>query len=123
SGDGSQNLLRADDGTVVGEIDVESGVHLLVGVVRGRVFHDRNLVAEFSRKANGCFDAGMRDQSDDDELMDAVVVELQIQIRIGEAAGTPVLRGDNLARFRLEFRAISPPHVPYSKLLLFNAAF
>jgi len=29
-------------------------------------------------KANGRFDAGMRDESDDDELMDTVLLELKI---------------------------------------------
>src|SRR5262249_26960785 len=45
----------------------------------------------------------MRDESDDDELVDAVVLELQIQVRVGEAAGTPMLRGDDLAWLGLEF--------------------
>src|SRR6516162_7953932 len=44
----------------------------------------------------------MCDEPDDDELMDAVVLELQIQISVGEATGTPVLRGDNLAWLRVE---------------------
>jgi hypothetical protein len=38
-------------------------------------------------------------QSDDDELMDAVLLDLQI---VGEATGTPMLHGDNLAWLRLE---------------------
>jgi hypothetical protein len=32
-----------------------------------------------------------------DELMGAVLLELQIQICVGEATGTPMLCGDNLA--------------------------
>ena len=44
----------------------------------------------------------MRDQSDDDELMDAVLLELQIQVGIGEAAGAPVFRGHDFARTRHE---------------------
>src|SRR5262249_46844397 len=55
-----------------------------------------------SGKANGRFDAGVRYQSHNDELMDAVLLELQIQICVGEATGTPMLRGDNLAWLRLE---------------------
>src|SRR5215475_8767842 len=46
--------------------------------------------------------AGMRDQSDDYKLMDPVLLELQIQIRVGEATGTPMLRGDDLAWLRFE---------------------
>src|SRR5262245_23618058 len=44
----------------------------------------------------------MRDEPGDDEPLDAVPLELQIQIRVGEATGAPVLRGDNLARLRRE---------------------
>ena len=39
----------------------------------------------------------MRYLSYDDELMDAVLLELQIQICVGKATGTPMLCGDNLA--------------------------
>src|SRR5215470_15755913 len=45
----------------------------------------------------------MRDESDDDELMDAVLLELQVQVGVGEAAGTPVLLCDDLTRRRREF--------------------
>jgi hypothetical protein len=44
----------------------------------------------------------MCDEPDDDELVDAVLFELQIQICVGKATGTPMLRGDNFARLRLE---------------------
>src|SRR5262245_15152284 len=44
----------------------------------------------------------MRDESDDYKLMDPVLLELQIQIRVGEATGAPMLRGDDLAWLRLE---------------------
>src|SRR5262249_44270039 len=40
------------------------------------------------------FDAGMCDESDDDELMDAVLLELQVQVGVGEATGTPVFLCD-----------------------------
>src|ERR1700736_5302354 len=97
------DFLCGHNGTgVVRDIDVESGVHLLIRVIRRRVFYHRDLVAELSGKANGRFDAGMCYESDDHELMDAVLLELQIQICVGEATGTPMLRSDNLAWLRLE---------------------
>src|SRR5216684_1962612 len=104
---------------VVRDIDVESGVHLLIRVIRRRIFYHRDLVAELSGKANGRFDAGMCDESDDYELTDAVLLELQIQICMGEATGTPMLRGNNLAWLRLEIGTDlirfcnSPDAVPY----------
>jgi len=86
-GEGGYDLGRTEDGSgVVWEIDVESGMHHLVRVIRRRVFDHRHFVAELGSIANGRFDAGMRNHSDDDELMDAVLLELQIQIGIGEAA-------------------------------------
>jgi hypothetical protein len=77
-------------------------VHLLIRVIRGCVFYHRDLVAKLSGKANGRPNAGMCYESDDDELMDAVLFELQIQIGVGKATGTPMLRGDNVAWLRLE---------------------
>src|SRR5262245_28618809 len=44
----------------------------------------------------------MRDESDDDELMNAVLLELQMQVGVGKAAGTPVLEGQDVARLRCE---------------------
>jgi hypothetical protein len=47
----------------------------------------------------------VRDQSHDNELMNTVPLELQVQIRVREAAGTPVLVSDDIARLRLELAA------------------
>src|SRR5437764_1194997 len=44
----------------------------------------------------------MRDEADDDELMDPVPLELQVQICVGEATGAPMLGRDDLAALRLE---------------------
>src|SRR5262249_37322394 len=39
----------------------------------------------------------------DDELMDAVFLELQIQICVSKATGTPMLKRHDVARLRCEF--------------------
>ena len=57
-------------------------MHLLVRVIRRRVAYDGNPVAELSSKANGPFEACMRDEPLDYELLNAVLLELQIQVRI-----------------------------------------
>src|SRR5262249_2830091 len=44
-------------------------------------------------------------ESDDDELMNAMLFELQIQICVGKATGTPMLEGHDIARLRFEFAA------------------
>src|SRR5215510_9368770 len=90
---------------VVRDIDVESGVHLLIRVTRGRVFYHRDLVAELSGEAYRCLHTGVRDESDDDELMHAMLLELHIQIGIGKATGTPMLEGHDVTRLRCEFAA------------------
>ena len=48
---------------------VEGGVHFLMRVIRRCVFYHRDLVAEFGGKSNGRFDAGMRYEPDNDELI------------------------------------------------------
>src|SRR5262245_36590472 len=75
--DRGDDFLCGHDGIgIVWDIDVERGVHHLIRVIRRRVLYHRDLVAEFGGKANGRFDAGMRYEPDDDELMDAVFLEL-----------------------------------------------
>jgi hypothetical protein len=51
--------------------------------------------------------------------MDAVLLELQIQICVGEAAGTPMLRGDDLARLGLELGTdLAAPRAVFEALSL-----
>src|SRR5499427_8939196 len=80
-------------------------MHVLVRVTRGRVFHHRDLVAKLSGVAYGRLDTRMRDEADDNEPMNAVLLELQIQIGVGKAAGTPVLEGHDVAHLRRELAA------------------
>ena len=57
-------------------------MHLLVRVIRRRVPHHRDPIAKLSSKANGPFEVCMGDEPHDDELLNAVLLELQIQVRI-----------------------------------------
>src|SRR5215469_6641594 len=120
SSDRRNNLLRAYDGTgVVRQVDVERGVHHLVRVIRRRVLHHGDVIAELSGKANGCFDTGVRDQPDDDELMDAVLLELQIEVGVGEAAGAPVLLSYDFTRLRRELGAeLAAPRAEFEAPML-----
>ena len=103
---GSYELPRGHDGAgVIRNVDVESGVHLPVRVARRRVPHHRDVVAKLSGIANGGLDARMCDESYDDQLVDAVFLELQIQICVGETTGTPMLLGNDFARLRFELAA------------------
>src|SRR5215469_16530592 len=61
----------------------------------------------------------MRDESDDDELMYAVLLELQVQVGVGEATGTPVFLCDNLTRRRHEFGTeLATPCAVFEALVL-----
>ena len=51
-------------------------MHHLIRVVRRRVSYHRGVVTELGSITHGRFDAGMCDQSNDDELMDALLLEL-----------------------------------------------
>src|SRR6516225_1974088 len=100
------NLIRTHNGTgVIWDIDFEGCVHLLVRVTRGRVLHHRDLVAKLRAVAYGRLQARMRDESDNNELMNAKLLELQIQIGVGKATGTPVLQGHDVAHLRCELAA------------------
>src|SRR5215831_6499523 len=61
----------------------------------------------------------MRDESDDDELMDAMLLKLQVQVGVGEAAGTPVFLCDNLTWRRHEFGTeLATPCAVFEALVL-----
>src|SRR5690348_16250833 len=93
-------------------------MHHFVRVICGRIFDHGNIVTEFGGIANGRLNARMRDESDDDELLDAVLLELQIQIGAGETTGAPMLLGDDLARLRCEFAAnLSAPGAVFESLV------
>src|SRR5262249_54218576 len=116
---GDDFLCRDNSGGVVRHVDVERGVHHLVRVIRRRVSYHGDLVAEFGGIAHGRFDAGMRDQADDDQLMDAVLLELQIQVGVGETAGAPMFLRDDLTRRRHEFGAeFTAPGAVFEALVL-----
>src|SRR3984893_13569223 len=112
------DLIRGDDGAgVAREIDIEGGLHLPVRVIRGRVPDHRDLVTKLDGIADRCLDAGVRDESHDNELVNPVLLELQIQIRVGETAGTPMLEGHDIARSRLELRAdFAAPRAVFERL-------
>ena len=59
-------FICGHDGTgVTRDIDVQSGAHLFVRVIRGRVFHHRDLIAKLDGMTNGGLVAGVSDESDE----------------------------------------------------------
>src|SRR6516165_4941632 len=118
--DRADDFLCGDNGaSVVWDIDVEGDMHHLVRVIRRRILDDGHLITELGGIAHSRFDAGMRDESDDDELMDAVLLDLQVQVGIGEATGTPVFLCHNFTWCRHEFGTeLATPCAVFEGLML-----
>ena len=80
-------------------------MHLFIRLIGNCVFHYRDLIAILSGITDSRLQTSVCNESHDDELMDAVLLQLQIQICVGEATGTPVLWVHNLTRLRFELAA------------------
>src|SRR5271163_228531 len=67
-----------------------------------RVLHKRHLVTELGGEAHGRFNAGIGPHPDYDDLAHAVLLELKVEIGIGEAARHPMFLSDDLTLPGLE---------------------
>ena len=69
------------------------------------------MIAELHPEAAGGLDAGVGNHADQDDLTDAVLLELKVEVRVGEAALRPVLMNNDVtflrAKFWVEFPAPS----------------
>src|SRR5262249_43058035 len=61
-----------------------------------------DVIAELHREARRRIDAGVSQQSHDDRVTDAMLLELQIEIGVGETALSPMLADDDIAVARRE---------------------
>src|SRR5262245_62717982 len=96
--DRRNDLLGAHNGTgIVWNIDVEGNLHFSLRVIRDRVPYHRDLVTKLGRKSHGRLYARVGDQPDDDELVNTMLLEQQIQIGVGKAAGAPMFLGHDIA--------------------------
>ena len=78
-------------------------MHLSIRVVRSRILHHGGLISEFGGVANRGLHTRVRDQSNDNEFVNTVFLELEIQIGVGETPGTPMLGSHDIARAGFEF--------------------
>jgi hypothetical protein len=79
-----------------------AGVHPLLAEGRRGVFEQSDVIPQLHAEAAGRLNAGVGDQTDQDDAADAVLPQLQIEVGVGEAARSPVLTGDDIPRLRLE---------------------
>src|SRR5262245_3146646 len=93
-------------------------MHLSIRVIGSGILYHRDLVAELCGETNGGFNAGVRNHSDNDEFVNAVLLELEIQIGVGKSTGTPMLAGDNFARPRLKLGTdLTTPRAVFERLI------
>jgi hypothetical protein len=74
------------------------------------------VIAEFHREPAGGFDAGIGQETDDDDLLDAVLLELLVEVSVGKAALGPVLLDDDVACSRDEIWVPFAAPVPFAKV-------
>jgi len=98
-------------------------VHVGVRVVGGRILYERDLVPKFSGKANGCLYTRVSDQANNDDSVNAVSLQQQVEIRVGEPTRAPVFRRDNIDGLRLELLSDLPAPRSVLKGFDVNAAF
>lgn len=85
---GREDGLGRDDRVGVGRaVDRVSGVHRLFAAGGRRVGNQRHVIAELHAVATGGLDTRVREDPDEDDLLDAVQLKLLIEVGVREAAG------------------------------------
>ena len=65
-------------------VDGMGGVHRLMAEGGGGVPDQRDVISELHAEAAGRFDAGVGDHADQDDMTNAVLLELQVEIGVGK---------------------------------------
>ena len=69
------------------------------------------MIAELRAAAGGRLDAGVRHHSRHDDLFDAALLQLEVEVGIGKSVLAPMLLDHNVARLRYEFgMPFAAPH-------------
>jgi hypothetical protein len=74
----------------------------------GGIFDQRDVIAEFHPETSGGLDASVGHHAHQDDLPDAVLLELEVEVRVGEAALSPMLVNDDITFLGTEFRVEFP---------------
>src|ERR1700756_221170 len=87
------------DGVRIGRpVDGMGGVHCFMAESSGRVLDQGDVVPELHTEAASRLDAGVGYHADQNDAADAVLFELKIEIGIREAARSPMLLDNDIAR-------------------------
>jgi hypothetical protein len=68
--------------------------------MRDGIFYHCDIVTKLSAKAHRRLHARARYHSDDDGLVNAVLLEQQVQIRVGKAARAPMLCRNDFTQYK-----------------------
>jgi hypothetical protein len=74
------------------------GVHHLLRKSSRRIGDERYVITEFHRETAGGLDAGIGHETDKDDLLDTVLLELLVEIGVGKAALSPMFLDDHSLR-------------------------
>jgi hypothetical protein len=85
-------------------VDLVGSMHRLGAECCCRIPHQCHVMAEFSATAGGGLDAGIGQHSYHDDLFDAALLELEIEVGTGKSILAPMLLDHNVARLGYEFR-------------------
>src|SRR5215469_607048 len=73
--------------------------------------YQRHVIAELSAAAAGCLDARVRHHSRQDYLFDAALLQLEVQVGVGESVLAPMLLNDDVTRLGRELgMPVASPH-------------
>ena len=76
------------------------GLHALGAKCRGRIRHKRDVITKLHAKARGRFNAAVCDQSDQNDFLDTVLLQLCVEVGISKTALRPVFLDDHVTWLR-----------------------
>src|SRR5216684_4961219 len=83
-------------------IDIHGCMKRLAGTSRSSITNQCHVVAKLHADASRRFYTSVSDQANDDDFLLAMALELVVEVGVREAARSPVLRCNDIARLHLE---------------------
>src|SRR5208282_1693067 len=90
---------------IIGEVDFQCRPHLFPLVAGDRILHQGDVVSQLCGVTHRRFDAGIRLLAYHNQLVDAMLLKLEIQVCVRETAGAPVFLRNHFAGQWREFFA------------------
>src|SRR5271170_3872788 len=87
------------------KIDFERHLHLFPLIAGGRLLYEGDVISELNSETHGRVDTGIGTKTNHNQLVHSKPLELEIQVGVREAAGTPVFLRHYFTRKRSKFVA------------------